>query len=200
MFQLYLSILCVISWSFPAAVNVFVFHVPMVMLSLPWIFDNALVACLTPPSWCTAESAVLVGSGSNRSGMVACFHHMVNHRWSATWWSPSLSRSNTWPLSSLWNPSAHLALFFKLWRYPPSDAMLTPAISPITGRLEEGGSVLFLPVKVERTCPLPKINKILISNRHPFYLFVFCVFILEKTGIDNETISIQKSCILKFTT
>ena len=31
--------------------------------------------------------------------------------------------------------------------------MLTPTLSPITGRLVEGGSV-FLPVKVQRTCPL----------------------------------------------
>ena len=35
---------------------------------------------------------------------------MVNHGQSTTWWSPFLSRSNTWLLSSLWNPSAHLAL------------------------------------------------------------------------------------------
>ena len=34
---------------------------------------------------------------------------------------------------------------FELWRHPPSDAVLTPAILPITGRLAEGGSV-FLPV------------------------------------------------------
>ena len=35
----------------------------MVMLSLPRIFDNAPVAYLTPPSWCTAEGAVLVDPG-----------------------------------------------------------------------------------------------------------------------------------------
>ena len=28
---------------------------------------------------------------------------------------------NTWPLSSLSKPSAHLALVFQLWRYPPSE-------------------------------------------------------------------------------
>ena len=84
-----------------------------------------------------------------------CFHHMVSHGQGATWRSPSLSRSNTWPLSSSWNPSAHLVLVFELWRYSPSDAVLTPAISPLTGRLLEGGSVLFLPVQVQRTCPLP---------------------------------------------
>ena len=65
-----------------------------------------------------------------RYGMVACFHHMVSHRQSIIWRSPSLSRSNTWPLSSSWNTSAHLALVFGLWRYPPGDAVLTPAISP----------------------------------------------------------------------
>ena len=37
MFHLYLSILCVISWSFPAAFSVLVFHVPMMMMSLPWV-------------------------------------------------------------------------------------------------------------------------------------------------------------------
>ena len=42
----------------------------MVMLSLPRIFDDTLVAHLTPPSWCTAEGAVLVDPGGDRSGMV----------------------------------------------------------------------------------------------------------------------------------
>ena len=42
----------------------------MVMLSLPRIFDDAPVAQLTPPSWCTAEGAVLVDPGGDRSGMV----------------------------------------------------------------------------------------------------------------------------------
>ena len=60
MFHLYLSISCVSSCSFPAALSVLVFQVPMVMLSLPRIFDDAPVAHLTPPSWCTAEGAVLV--------------------------------------------------------------------------------------------------------------------------------------------
>ena len=44
MFHLYLSISCVSSWSFPAALSVLVFRVPMVMLSLPRIFDDAPVA------------------------------------------------------------------------------------------------------------------------------------------------------------
>ena len=36
-----------------------------------------------------------------------------------------------------------------------SDAVLTSAILPITGRLVEGGNILFLPVQIQRTCPLP---------------------------------------------
>ena len=40
MFHLYLSISCVSSWGFPASLGVLVFHVPMVMLSLPRIFDD----------------------------------------------------------------------------------------------------------------------------------------------------------------
>ena len=68
MFHLYLSISC--SWSFPAGLNVLVFHVPVVMLSLPRISDEAPVAYLTPPSWCTAEGTVLVDPGGDRSGMV----------------------------------------------------------------------------------------------------------------------------------
>ena len=84
------------------------------------------------------------------------FHHRMSHGQSTTWRSPSFSRSNMWLFSSSWNPSAHLAFFFELWRYPPSDVVLTPAISSITaGRLVEGGGVLFLPVQVQRTCPLP---------------------------------------------
>ena len=70
MFYLYLSISCDSSWSLPAALSVLVFQVPMVMLSLPRIFDDAPVAYLTPPSWCTAEGAVLVDPGGDRSGMV----------------------------------------------------------------------------------------------------------------------------------
>ena len=92
---------------------------------------------------------------SFRYDIVACFHHMVSHWQGTTWQSPSLSRSNRWPLSSSWNPSAHLALVLELRRYPPSGAVLTPAISPMTGRLVEGGNVLFLPVQVQKTCPLP---------------------------------------------
>ena len=63
MFHLYLLISCVSSWSFPEALSALVFHVPMVMLSLPRIFDDAPVAYLTPPSWYTAEGAVLVDLG-----------------------------------------------------------------------------------------------------------------------------------------
>ena len=49
---------------------VLVFQVPMVMLSLARIFDDAPVAYLTPPSWCMAEGAVLVDLGGDRSSMV----------------------------------------------------------------------------------------------------------------------------------
>ena len=58
------------SWSFPAALSALLFHVPIVMLSLPQIFDYGHVAYLTPPCWCTAEGAVLVDPGGDRSGMV----------------------------------------------------------------------------------------------------------------------------------
>ena len=44
--------------------------VPMVLLSVPRILDSAPVAFLTPPSWCTAEGAVLVNPGGDRSVMV----------------------------------------------------------------------------------------------------------------------------------
>ena len=70
MFHLYLSISCVSSWSFPAALSVVVFHMAMVILSLRQIFDDAPVAYLTTPFWCTAEGAVLVNPGGDRSGMV----------------------------------------------------------------------------------------------------------------------------------
>ena len=41
---------------------------------------------------------------------------------------PFLSRSNTWPFMSPWNPSAHLAIVFEQWGHPPRDAVLTPAV------------------------------------------------------------------------
>ena len=52
-------------------------------------------------------------------------------------------------------PIRQLALVLELGKYPPTHAILTPAISPITGRLVEGGSVLFFPVQAQTTCPLP---------------------------------------------
>ena len=64
--------------------------------------------------------------------------------------SPSLSRSNTWPLSSSWNPSANLALAFEPWRHPPSDAVLTPAILPISGRLAEKRKKEWTPVSLSK--------------------------------------------------
>ena len=69
-FHLYLSTSCVSSWSFPAAPSVLVFHVPIMMLSFPWIFDDASVTYLTSPSWCTAEGALLVDLDGVRSSMV----------------------------------------------------------------------------------------------------------------------------------
>ena len=56
-------------------------------------------------------------------------------------------------LPSIW------PLLFELWRYPSSDAMLTPAISPLTGRLMEGRNILFLPIQVQRTCTLPTVHQ-----------------------------------------
>ena len=62
-----------------------------------------------------------------------------------TWWSPFFSRSNTCLSSSYWNPSTHLALVFKVWIYPPSDAMLTPATLPITHNCRHGGRERLIP-------------------------------------------------------
>ena len=73
------------------------------------------------------------------------FFSVLHHGNSRARWSPSFSRSNTWPLSSSWNPSAHLAIVFELLGHPPSDAVLTPATSSIPGRLVVGVSALFLP-------------------------------------------------------
>ena len=70
MFYLYLSISCASSWSFPATLSVLVFHVSMVMLPRPRIFDDAPVAYLTPPSWSTVEGAVLVDPGGDLSDKV----------------------------------------------------------------------------------------------------------------------------------
>ena len=151
MFHLYLTF----SWSFPAALSVLVFQVPMVMLSLPRIFDYAPVACLTPPSWCTAEGAVLVDPFATDLVWYGC---LLSSR------GKSLAKYNlTEPIPL---QVEHVAVEFivepfrpsgsclVLWRYPPSDAVLTPAISPKTERLVAGGSV-FLPVQVQRTCSLP---------------------------------------------
>ena len=57
----------------------------------------------------------------------------------------------------LWNTSAYLALFFELWRHPSSDAVLTPAISSITGRPIDyrGQEHLILSIQAQRASPLP---------------------------------------------
>ena len=73
-------------------------------------------------SWGRRYSPCWSGRRPVRYGMVACFHHMVSHGQGTTRRSPFLSRSNTWPLSSSWNPSAYLALVFELRRYLSSDA------------------------------------------------------------------------------
>ena len=59
------------------ALIVLVFQAPMVMLSLPRIFDDAPVAHLTPSSWCTAEGAVLVNPDGVRYGVVSGFYLMM---------------------------------------------------------------------------------------------------------------------------
>ena len=70
MYHLYLSIPWVSFWSFPAALSVLVFHVPIVMLSLPQIFDDTPVAYLTPLSWCMLEGVVLVDPSADQFGIV----------------------------------------------------------------------------------------------------------------------------------
>ena len=59
-----------VHWGFPEALSVLVFHVPLVMLSLPRILGGAPAECLTSPSWCAPEGAILVNPGGDRSGMV----------------------------------------------------------------------------------------------------------------------------------
>ena len=63
------------------ALSVLVFQVPMVMLSLPRIFDDAPVAHLTPPFWCTAEGAVLVDPGGDRVATVWCVLSSHGESW-----------------------------------------------------------------------------------------------------------------------
>ena len=156
MFHLYLLISCVSSWSFPAALSVLVFLVPMVMLSLPRIFDDAQVVYLTPPSWCTAEGAVLVNLGGDWCSMVRL--HVSSFGESRAKYNltgPIPLQVEHVTVELIVEPFRPFALFFQVCRYPSSDVVVTPAISPITGRLVEGGSVLFLSVQVHRTCPPP---------------------------------------------
>ena len=105
--------------------------------------------CLLPPFTMSCKK-VLARPDERATCPYHCsLRHMVSHVQGTTWRSPSLSRSNTWPLSWVHrgSPSAHLTLVFEVWKYPPSDAVFTPAISSITGWLVEGGNVLFLPVE-----------------------------------------------------
>ena len=116
MFQLYLSISYVSSWSFPAALSVLVFHMPMVMLSLPRIFDDAPGAYLTPLSWCTAERAVLLDLGGNQSGMV--------------WLCLFSSHGESWEKNILTEPILlqveHVAVEFIVESFRPSGPCLRP--------------------------------------------------------------------------
>ena len=113
-FHLYLSILCVSSWSFPAAFSVLVFHVPMVMLSLPQIFDDAPVAYLTSIlAYGRRHGPCWPGRRPTWYGMVACFHHMVSHRQNTIWRSPSLQVE-------------HVAVEFIMELFHPSGPFLWP--------------------------------------------------------------------------
>ena len=81
---------------FPAALSALLFHVPMMILSLPRIFDDAPVACLTPPSCCTAEGAVLVDPSGDPSGII---------------WFLFVT---SWSVSFVVEPFRRLALVFEL--------------------------------------------------------------------------------------
>ena len=102
MFHLYLSISCVSSWSFPAAIKY-----PCVSCA------NGDVVSSTNLQWYTSsmlDTSVL--EYSRRWGpcwprwrliqysMVAGSNDMESHGQGTTWQSPSLSRLNKWPLSS----------------------------------------------------------------------------------------------------
>ena len=64
-------------------------------------------------------------------------------------------------------------IVLELWRHPPIDAALTPAISPITGRLVEGGSVLFLPYWSKGSVHCPHITSLPCPPVHcPHYIAV----------------------------
>ena len=146
------------AWKFPALNDQFACSARQAMISM-----NVIVAEHTST---IPLNLLFKQSQENRKkalcvilifGWFAGFHHMVSQGQGTVWQSLSLSRSNTQPLSSSWNPSTPLALVFELWRHHlPSDAVLSPAVSLITGRLVEGGKVLFLPIQVQRTCPLPQ--------------------------------------------
>ena len=125
----------------------------MVMLSLPRIFDDAPVAYLTPGVRRKARSLLTRATTDPVwYGCLLSSHGESRVKYNLTESIPL--QVEPWPLSSLCNPSANLALVFVPRRYTSSNDMFTPAISPITGRFVEGGSV-FLPVQVQRTYPLP---------------------------------------------
>ena len=143
MFHLYLSISCVSSWSFPTALSVLrllVFHVPYDVVSSTNLW------------WCTSNilyTFILVCSGK---------HGMVLAKYNLTEPIPlQVDHVAVEFIVQPFCPSGPFLLTMIVWRYPPSDAVLTPAILPITGRLVEGGSIWFLPVQVQRTCPLPAV-------------------------------------------
>ena len=112
MFHLYLSILCVSSWSFPVALSALVFHVRCLfheslmmhqkhtLHRRPGVQRKArslLTRAATDPVW---------------YGCLFSSHGEPRAKYNLT--ETSLSKSNTWLLSSSWNPSAHQALFFEL--------------------------------------------------------------------------------------
>ena len=121
---------------------------------------------LVPPSWCTVEGAVLVDRSGDRPDIVRLLVFI-------TWWvtdkvQPDGAHPSPDPLRGHWvhrgTPPPIWLFFFELWRYPPSDAVLTPAISPIS---VEGRGVLFLPVQVQRTCPCPEEREDGWNRQHP---------------------------------
>ena len=125
MFHLYLSISCVSFWSFPATLSVLVFHVPMVILSLPPTFDDAPVAYLTPLSWCTAEGVVTVDPGGDRSSMVWLLVFII---WRVTGKvHPNGAHSSPGRTRGRW---VHRGILPPIWPLSSTYEDICPVISP----------------------------------------------------------------------
>ena len=138
----------------------------MVMLSLPRIFDDAPVACLTPLSLCMTESVVLVNPGGDQSG-VAWFTSQGDSRakWNLTEPIPLWAFEFVMECICLYGPSLRIMKTSAHW--------CCVHMSYFTHNWETGGGQeCLIPSRTgPKSCTLPPSRQVSCHHHTPLWLW-----------------------------